>query len=178
MDWPHNLLFLLTISIFLGLGQPRNPKGKRKGPGRPGTLAPGPHQLPLDLVSRAKPYARMEEYERNLGEMVAQLRNSSEPARRKCEVDLQLWLSNKRSLSPWGYSINHDPGRIPADLPEAQCLCLGCVNPFTMQEDRSMFSRRKEDASVTTRETSTAALKPSPRLCPALPHELLHDLLH
>ena len=96
-------LFLLTISIFLGLGQPRNPKGKRKGPGRPGTLAPGPHQLPLDLVSRAKPYARMEEYERNLAEMVAQLRNSSEPARRKCEVNLQLWLSNKRSLSPWGY---------------------------------------------------------------------------
>lgn len=96
-------LFLLTISIFLGLGQPRNPKGKRKGPGRPGTLAPGPHQLPLDLVSQAKPYARMEEYERNLAEMVAQLRNSSEPARRKCEVNLQLWLSNKRSLSPWGY---------------------------------------------------------------------------
>ena len=96
-------LFLLTISIFLGLGQPRNPKGKRKGQGRPGTLAPGPHQVPLDLVSRAKPYARMEEYERNLGEMVAQLRNSSEPARRKCEVNLQLWLSNKRSLSPWGY---------------------------------------------------------------------------
>lgn len=96
-------LFLLTISIFLGLGQPRNPKGKRKGPARPGTLAPGPHQVPLDLVSQAKPYARMEEYERNLSEMVAQLRNSSEPARRKCEVNLQLWLSNKRSLSPWGY---------------------------------------------------------------------------
>lgn len=37
-------------------------------------------------------------------------------------------------------SINHDPSRIPADLPEAQCLCLGCVNPFTMQEDRSMVS--------------------------------------
>ncbi|XP_073747238.1 interleukin-17B [Callorhinus ursinus] len=133
-------LFLLTLSIFLGLGQPRNPKGKRKGPGRPGTLAPGPHQVPLDLVSQTKPYARMEEYERNLGEMVAQLRNSSEPAKRKCEVNLQLWLSNKRSLSPWGYSINHDPSRIPVDLPEAQCLCLGCVNPFTMQEDRSMVS--------------------------------------
>ncbi|XP_045293477.1 interleukin-17B isoform X1 [Leopardus geoffroyi] len=137
---PTKLLFLLTVSIFLGLGQPRNPKGKRKGPGRPGTLASGPHQVPLDLVSQAKPYARMEEYERNLGEMVAQLRNSSEPARRKCEVNLQLWLSNKRSLSPWGYSINHDPSRIPADLPEARCLCLGCVNPFTMQEDRSMVS--------------------------------------
>lgn len=38
------------------------------------------------------------------------------------------------------HSINHDPSRIPADLPEARCLCLGCVNPFTMQEDRSMVS--------------------------------------
>ncbi|XP_004451023.2 interleukin-17B [Dasypus novemcinctus] len=140
MDWPHSLLFLLTVSTFLELGQPRNPKGKRKGQGRPGALTPGPHRVPLDLVSWAKPFARMEEYERNLGEMVAQLRNSSEPARRKCEVNLQLWLSNKRSLSPWGYSINHDPSRIPADLPEARCLCLGCVNPFTMQEDRSLVS--------------------------------------
>ncbi|MEJ1279298.1 interleukin 17B [Cricetulus griseus] len=137
---PCPRLFLLAISTFLGPSQPRNTKGKRKGQGRPGPLAPGPHQVPLDLVSRVKPYARMEEYERNLGEMVAQLRNSSEPAKRKCEVNLQLWLSNKRSLSPWGYSINHDPSRIPADLPEARCLCLGCVNPFTMQEDRSMVS--------------------------------------
>uniref|UniRef100_A0A2R8M9L0 Interleukin-17B n=2 Tax=Callithrix jacchus TaxID=9483 RepID=A0A2R8M9L0_CALJA len=133
-------LFLLIISIFLGLSQPRSPKGKRKGQERSGPLAPGPHQVPLDLVSRVKPYARMEEYERNLEEMVAQLRNSSELAKSKCEVNLQLWMSNKRSLSPWGYSINHDPSRIPADLPEARCLCLGCVNPFTMQEDRSMVS--------------------------------------
>lgn len=96
-------LFLLAISIFLVPSHPRNTKGKRKGQGRPGPLAPGPHQVPLDLVSRVKPYARMEEYERNLGEMVAQLRNSSEPAKKKCEVNLQLWLSNKRSLSPWGY---------------------------------------------------------------------------
>ncbi|KAL0608094.1 Interleukin-17B, partial [Plecturocebus cupreus] len=96
-------LFLLIISIFLGLSQPRSPKGKRKGQGRSGPLAPGPHQVPLDLVSRVKPYARMEEYERNLEEMVAQLRNSSELAKRKCEVNLQLWMSNKRSLSPWGY---------------------------------------------------------------------------
>lgn len=94
--WSSPQLLLLTVPIFLGLGQPRSPKGKKKGHGRPGAM-------PLDLVLRAKPYARMEEYERNLGEMVALLRNSSEPAQRKCEVNLQLWLSNKRSLSPWGY---------------------------------------------------------------------------
>lgn len=37
-------------------------------------------------------------------------------------------------------SINHDATRIPADIPEARCLCTGCINPFTMQEDRTMAS--------------------------------------
>lgn len=36
--------------------------------------------------------------------------------------------------------INHDASRIPADIPEARCLCSGCINPFTMQEDRTMAS--------------------------------------
>uniref|UniRef100_F6WY30 Interleukin 17B n=1 Tax=Monodelphis domestica TaxID=13616 RepID=F6WY30_MONDO len=72
--------------------------------------------------------------------MLQPLRNSSETSKGKCEVNLQLWMSNKRSLSPWTYSLNHDPARIPVDLPEARCLCLGCINPFTMQEDRTMVS--------------------------------------
>lgn len=36
--------------------------------------------------------------------------------------------------------INHDATRIPADIPEARCLCSGCINPFSMQEDRTMAS--------------------------------------
>uniref|UniRef100_UPI00358FFD13 interleukin-17C-like n=1 Tax=Myxine glutinosa TaxID=7769 RepID=UPI00358FFD13 len=34
-----------------------------------------------------------------------------------------------RSLSPWHFRINYDPDRVPARLPEAKCLCLGCLNP-------------------------------------------------
>ncbi|XP_036605651.1 interleukin-17B [Trichosurus vulpecula] len=159
IDWfptmpsAHTLLGLLAVSIFLSLtlgvpGQPKtklqNPKGKRKGAARPKVL-PSMAQGPLDLVQRVKlpgekVFALMEEYERSIQEMVTQLRNSSEPSKGKCEVNLQLWMSNKRSLSPWAYSLNHDPARIPVDLPEARCLCLGCINPFTMQEDRTMVS--------------------------------------
>ncbi|XP_051829749.1 interleukin-17B [Antechinus flavipes] len=149
----HTLLGLLAISIFFSLtlsvpGQPKtklqNPKGKRKGATRTKIL-PSVAQGSLDLVQRVKlpgekVFALMEEYERSIQEMVAQLRNSSEQSKGKCEVNLQLWMSNKRSLSPWTYSLNHDPARIPVDLPEARCLCLGCINPFTMQEDRTMVS--------------------------------------
>ncbi|XP_028905529.1 interleukin-17B [Ornithorhynchus anatinus] len=152
MDGSHHLLILILVFISLVLVSPGEPKergkgakGKRKGASRPKALSPEAHRPSLDLVQRVnlsgeRAYALVEDYERSIQEMVTQLRNSSELARSKCEVNLQLWLSNKRSLSPWAYSINHDSGRIPADLPEARCLCHGCINPFTRQEDRTMVS--------------------------------------
>ncbi|XP_015204825.1 interleukin-17B isoform X2 [Lepisosteus oculatus] len=81
-----------------------------------------------------------EDYEKSIGDMVAQVRNNSALSKTKCAVDRRLWMSNTRSLSPWSYSINHDENRIPVDIPEAQCSCSGCINPFTMQEDRTMTS--------------------------------------
>ncbi|XP_038627599.1 LOW QUALITY PROTEIN: interleukin-17B [Tachyglossus aculeatus] len=152
MDGSHNLLVLILVFVALMVVTPGEPrergkgaKGKRKGVSRPKALSPENHRPSLDLVQRMnlageRTYALPEDYDRSIQEMVTQLRNGSDLARNKCEVNLQLWLSNKRSLSPWAYSINHDPGRIPADLPEARCLCHGCINPFTRQEDRSMVS--------------------------------------
>uniref|UniRef100_A0A8B9H0L0 Interleukin 17d n=1 Tax=Astyanax mexicanus TaxID=7994 RepID=A0A8B9H0L0_ASTMX len=34
---------------------------------------------------------------------------------------------NLLSLSPWAYRISHDPARYPRFLPEAYCLCRGCL---------------------------------------------------
>ncbi|KAG8439261.1 hypothetical protein GDO86_005471 [Hymenochirus boettgeri] len=90
--------------------------------------------------SLSQVYSLVEDYEQSLMEMVTQLKNYTDPAGSRCEVSLRIWLSNRRSLSPWAYSINHDENRIPTDIPEARCLCTGCVNPFTMQEDLSMSS--------------------------------------
>lgn len=95
---------------------------------------------PVHSFAPSQTYSLVEEYEQSLLEMVNQLRNGSESSGGKCEVNLRLWRSNRRSLSPWTYSINHDENRIPADIPEARCLCSGCINPFTMQEDLSMSS--------------------------------------
>nr|XP_025034773.1 interleukin-17B [Pelodiscus sinensis] len=93
-------------------------------------------------ISVDSPYILLEDYEQSIQEMVSQLWNNSEPADSMCQVNLRLWRSNKRSLSPWAYRINHDATRIPADIPEAQCLCTGCIHPLTMQEDRKLPVRR------------------------------------
>ncbi|TRY89768.1 hypothetical protein DNTS_000011 [Danionella cerebrum] len=34
---------------------------------------------------------------------------------------------NLLSLAPWAYRISHDPMRYPRYLPEAHCLCRGCL---------------------------------------------------
>ncbi|NXL45229.1 IL17B protein, partial [Podilymbus podiceps] len=118
-------------------------KGRRRGPARLPTAAPA---LAWALDD---PYTSMADYERSIQDMVHQLRNSSEPGDTKCQINLRLWRSNRRSLSPWAYSLillslppplNHDATRIPADIPEARPPPPGCINPFTMQEDRTMAS--------------------------------------
>ncbi|XP_041121345.1 interleukin-17B-like isoform X2 [Polyodon spathula] len=81
-----------------------------------------------------------EDYEKSINDMMMQLQNNSALSSSKCEIDLRLWMSNRRSLSPWSYRVNRDETRIPTDIPEAHCLCSGCINPFTMQEDRTMTS--------------------------------------
>uniref|UniRef100_A0A8C8S088 Interleukin 17B n=1 Tax=Pelusios castaneus TaxID=367368 RepID=A0A8C8S088_9SAUR len=133
-------IFLLSFSSALSPSPshglpPQSPKTKVQAPG------PDPMLKGNSMASAVhSPYTLLEDYEQSIQEMVSQLHNSSEPAENKCQVNLRLWRSNKRSLSPWTYSINHDAARIPADIPEAQCLCAGCINPFTMQEDRTLIS--------------------------------------
>ncbi|XP_030429161.1 interleukin-17B [Gopherus evgoodei] len=155
MDWAPSLLLFCALSVSFTWAATTEPKdhskeakGKRKGAGRdevqlPEAQTPGPDPVLKRnaMISAAdSSYTQLEDYEQSIQEMVSQLRNSSEPADSKCQVNLRLWRSNKRSLSPWTYSINHDAMRIPADIPEAQCLCTGCINPFTMQEDRTIVS--------------------------------------
>ncbi|XP_009470459.1 PREDICTED: interleukin-17B [Nipponia nippon] len=139
MERAPNLLLLCIFTFAMVLvpeakDQSKAAKGRRRGLARPPTATPALAWAPDDS------YTSMADYEHSIQDMVRQLRNSSEPGDTKCQVNLRLWRSNRRSLSPWAYSINHDATRIPADIPEARCLCTGCINPFTMQEDRTMAS--------------------------------------
>ncbi|XP_072832069.1 interleukin-17D isoform X1 [Vicugna pacos] len=45
--------------------------------------------------------------------------------------------TNLRSVSPWAYRISYDPARYPKYLPEAYCLCRGCLTgPFGEEDFR------------------------------------------
>ncbi|KAM4678521.1 interleukin-17B [Discoglossus pictus] len=151
----HRMLLLFATSLLLAPvinSEPsRVSKGKKKVHSKGKDIHGTPHDkasgkaspdpvLGVNSFTPSQVYSLVEDYELSLMEMVSQLRNNSEPSGSRCEVNLRLWLSNMRSLSPWAYSINHDENRIPVDIPEARCLCTGCINPFTMQEDLSMSS--------------------------------------
>ncbi|XP_032424573.1 interleukin-17D [Xiphophorus hellerii] len=44
---------------------------------------------------------------------------------------------NLRSISPWAYRISYDPNRYPRYIPEAYCLCKGClVGPYGGQSQQ------------------------------------------
>ncbi|XP_060094839.1 interleukin-17B [Heteronotia binoei] len=148
---PSRLLFCaLCVSFALDATaetkeQSKSTKGKKRGSAKVKIQRLRAQESSPDPVLRVNPgtstdYTLVEDYEQSIHEMVNQLKNSSEPLESKCQVNLRLWMSNKRSLSPWAYRINHDAARIPADIPEALCLCAGCINPFTMQEDRTLVS--------------------------------------
>ncbi|KAM6955053.1 interleukin-17D [Lycodopsis pacificus] len=43
---------------------------------------------------------------------------------------------NLLSISPWAYRISYDPARYPRYIPEAYCLCRGCLlGPYGEQSD-------------------------------------------
>ncbi|XP_075908160.1 interleukin 17-like protein [Petromyzon marinus] len=52
----------------------------------------------------------------------------------------QKALTSERSLSPWTYRLNRKADRVPEVLPEAACLCAGCVEPHSGRETHSVVS--------------------------------------
>lgn len=97
---PQLLLCIFTFAMVLvpeAKDQSKAAKGRRRGLARPPTAAPA-LSWALD-----DPFTTMADYERSIQDMVHQLRNSSEPGDTKCQVNLRLWRSNRRSLSPWAY---------------------------------------------------------------------------
>ncbi|KAJ6668052.1 hypothetical protein lerEdw1_016373 [Lerista edwardsae] len=152
MEWAPRLVVFCALCISFTMDDvteakelSKGTKGRKKGSAKVKDQRLRAQESSPDPLLRVNPeaatdYTPVEDYERSIQEMVNQLRNSSEPLDSKCQVNLRLWMSNKRSLSPWAYRINRDAARLPMDIPEAHCLCAGCINPFTMQEDRTMVS--------------------------------------
>nr|XP_045011546.1 interleukin-17D [Jaculus jaculus] len=62
--------------------------------------------------------------------------------------------TNLRSVSPWAYRISYDPARFPRYLPEAYCLCRGCLTGLFGEEDLRFRSAPVYSPAVVLRRTA------------------------
>uniref|UniRef100_A0A8C8U4P1 Interleukin 17D n=1 Tax=Peromyscus maniculatus bairdii TaxID=230844 RepID=A0A8C8U4P1_PERMB len=65
--------------------------------------------------------------------------------------------TNLRSVSPWAYRISYDPARFPRYLPEAYCLCRGCLTGLFGEEDFRFRSAPVYSPAVVLRRTAACA---------------------
>ncbi|XP_077583710.1 interleukin-17D [Stigmatopora nigra] len=76
----------------------------------------------------------------------AALRPTSGESKSKLPVNLL-------SVSPWAYRISYDPSRYPRHIPEAYCLCRGCLTGPLRQESRNYRSTPVYAPSVVLRHS-------------------------
>ncbi|XP_061696945.1 interleukin-17D [Syngnathoides biaculeatus] len=62
---------------------------------------------------------------------------------------------NLLSVSPWAYRISYDPNRYPRHIPEAYCLCKGCLTGPHRQESRYHRSTPVYAPSVVLRRSGS-----------------------
>ncbi|KAM4701084.1 interleukin-17D [Discoglossus pictus] len=64
---------------------------------------------------------------------------------------------NVHSISPWAYRITYNPTRYPKYIPEAYCLCKGCLTGPYGEENISFRSTPVYMPTVILRRTSNCA---------------------
>ncbi|XP_027507637.1 interleukin-17D [Corapipo altera] len=84
--------------------------------------------------------------------------NASCPAGGRPAADKRVRLPvNLRSASPWAYRISYDPTRYPKYIPEAYCLCKGCLMGIFGEENFHFRSTPVYMPTVILRRTSSCA---------------------
>ncbi|XP_068251425.1 interleukin-17D [Nyctibius grandis] len=84
--------------------------------------------------------------------------NASCPAGGRPAADKRFRLPvNLRSASPWAYRISYDPTRYPKYIPEAYCLCKGCLMGIFGEENFHFRSTPVYMPTVILRRTSSCA---------------------
>ncbi|XP_063813091.1 interleukin-17D isoform X1 [Pseudophryne corroboree] len=64
---------------------------------------------------------------------------------------------NIQSISPWAYRISYNPTRYPKYIPEAYCLCKGCLTGPYGEENLNFRSTPVYMPTVILRRTSVCA---------------------
>uniref|UniRef100_G3TAT3 Interleukin 17D n=1 Tax=Loxodonta africana TaxID=9785 RepID=G3TAT3_LOXAF len=153
----------LMIGFLLALpgraaGAPR--VGKR--PARPRSCAERPEELLEQLYGRLAAGVLGAFHHTLQPEPRERARNASCPAGARPSaagaVDRRFRPpTHLRSVSPWAYRISYDPTRYPKYLPEAYCLCRGCLTGPFGEEDLRFRSVPVLMPTVVLRRTAACA---------------------
>ncbi|XP_074838201.1 interleukin-17D [Carettochelys insculpta] len=150
---------LLAVLLLAGLGLPAPEALKAPGrPGRPRTCGERPEELLEQLYGRLSA-AMLSAFHHTLQlDPLRKARNESCPAGGRAAGEKRGRLPvNLHSVSPWAYRISYDPTRYPKYIPEAYCLCKGCLMGPYSEENFHFRSTPVYMPAVILRRTSACA---------------------
>ncbi|XP_074072339.1 interleukin-17D isoform X2 [Macrotis lagotis] len=147
-------LLLLSLLLSPGAGALR---GSRR-PARPRACSERPEELLEQMYGRLAAGVLGAFHHTLQLEPRDQGRNASCPAGAGPGPDGKQRLPiNLHSVSPWAYRISYDPTRYPKYMPEAYCLCKGCLTGLYGEENFHFRSTPVYMPTVILRRTSACA---------------------
>ncbi|KAM8749918.1 interleukin-17D [Acanthopagrus schlegelii] len=121
------LLLHLAVLLLLLLGWPAGAARVRKKAGRARACLDLPEEILEQMFGRLS-VGVMSAFHHALQLEPQDKLNLTCPTSARSPGDRKTRLPvNLLSMSPWAYRISYDPGRYPRHIPEAYCLCKGCL---------------------------------------------------
>ncbi|XP_039383298.1 interleukin-17D [Mauremys reevesii] len=150
---------LLAALLLAGLGHSTSEAFKvNRRPVRTRTCADRPEELLEQLYGRLTA-GMLSAFHHTLQlEPLEKDHNVSCPAGGRAASEKKYRLPiNLHSVSPWSYRISYDPTRYPKYIPEAYCLCKGCLTGIYGEENFHFRSTPVYMPTVILRRTSACA---------------------
>ncbi|XP_071591858.1 interleukin-17D [Heliangelus exortis] len=151
---------LVCSALLLLLLLPLRPEALRapKRPPRTRTCGERPEELLEQLYGRLAAGMLSAFHHTLQPEPPGRQHNASCPAGGRPAADKRFRLPvNLRSASPWAYRISYDPTRYPKYIPEAYCLCKGCLMGIFGEESFQFRSTPVYMPTVILRRSSSCA---------------------
>ncbi|XP_040003476.1 interleukin-17D [Xiphias gladius] len=130
------LLLLLHLAVLL-LGRPAGARRVRKKATRARSCLDLPEEILEQMFGRLS-VGVMSAFHHALELEPQDKLNLTCPTTARSPTDSKTHLPvNLLSISPWAYRISYNPTRYPRYIPEAYCLCKGClIGPYGEESDR------------------------------------------
>ncbi|XP_037646278.1 interleukin-17D [Sebastes umbrosus] len=128
---------VLLLLLVLVLGWPAEAIRVRKKATRPRACLDLPEEILEQMFGRLS-VGVMSAFHHALQLEPQDKFNLTCPTTSQTQTDSKTRLPvNLLSISPWAYRISYDPARYPRYIPEAYCLCKGClIGPYGEESDQ------------------------------------------